>query len=119
MDYDTLENFRKVVLSDEECLIRFDMWLNDPTQISLNMIEVDPNCRNSGVGTRALKRLCNLADLFECQIVLTPEHYDRHGNRNERGDARLTRWYRRFGFVSNKGRNADYEIWDSMYRNPK
>jgi len=32
---------------------------------------------------------------------------------------RLKRFYRRFGFVSNKGRQKDFTLFDSMYRLPK
>lgn len=119
MDYDTLENFRQFILSEFPDLIRFDMWMNDPDQISLNMIEVKPDAWRSGVGTAAMNALCSLADKNECVIVLTPEGYNKHGNRDERKDARLVRWYKSFGFVCNTGRNADYEIWDSMYRLPR
>jgi hypothetical protein len=32
---------------------------------------------------------------------------------------RLKAFYKRFGFVENKGRNTDFTISDSMYRPPK
>ena len=33
--------------------------------------------------------------------------------------ARLKKFYKKFGFVENKGRNKDFEISELMYREPK
>ena len=32
---------------------------------------------------------------------------------------RLIEFYKRFGFVENKGKDKDFEIFESMYRLPK
>lgn len=115
MDYDTLEIFRKETKASRH-LSRFDMWLNDEDTISLNMLEVPADQRRMGNGTAAMEDLVSFADANNVRIVLTPEAYDRYGNRSKRSDARLVRWYKSFGFVVNRGRNKDYRIYDYMYR---
>lgn len=117
MNYSTLKAFQEETIVSLE-LSRFDMWLNDENTISLNMLEVPADNWKQGVGTKAMNALVAFADQHQCCIVLTPEAYNKYGNRNKRGDKRLTRWYKSFGFVINRGRNKDYEIYDYMYRNP-
>lgn len=69
--------------------------------------------RSQGVGTKVMQRLTDLADAHGDTITLTPSS-DFGGNKT-----RLEGFYKRFGFVPNKGRNKDYEISEGMYRLPK
>lgn len=79
---------------------------------TLNKIDVPKGKRESGIGTAVMNDLVNLADQQGAVLKLSPS-----------GDfggsvPRLKDFYARFGFVQNKGRNADYAISESMYRNP-
>ena len=79
---------------------------------TLNKIDVPKGKRESGIGTAVMNDLVNLADQQGVVLKLSPS-----------GDfggsvPRLKDFYARFGFVQNKGRNADYAISESMYRNP-
>jgi hypothetical protein len=78
--------------------------------ITLAKIVVPANEREDGKGTAALKQLVDYADQTGQKIALTPSA-DFGGNKK-----RLTDFYKRFGFVENKGKNADQEISESMYR---
>jgi len=66
-----------------------------------------------GEGTKAMKYITEYADAHNKTVILTPSS-DFGGN-----VARLIKFYKRFGFVENKGKNKDYEIFEKMYRIPR
>ncbi len=80
--------------------------------LSLHKIVVPEAVRNQGTGTKAMQDILNYADAQNKTIALTPSS-DFGGNKN-----RLTNFYKKLGFVENKGRNKDFEISESMYRSP-
>jgi GNAT superfamily N-acetyltransferase len=82
-------------------------------EINLSQIVVPKTERNSGVGTKAMRMLTDYADAQGKRIVLTPSS-DFGGSK-----ARLITFYKRFGFVENKGRNKDFTTRETMIRNPK
>ena len=69
--------------------------------------------KNSGEGTKLMKDICEYADKSKKIIILSPS--DEFGGNKKR----LIEFYKRFGFVENKGKNKDFEIFESMYRLPK
>lgn len=84
--------------------------------IKLDSIIVDGK-KGQGLGTQALEALCAFADARGRRIILTPgQRDDRHGTTST---ARLIRFYKRFGFVENKGRGKDFSITAGMYRDPR
>jgi GNAT superfamily N-acetyltransferase len=82
--------------------------------LHLSRIEMEKNLRGRGRGTKAMEDLTHLADQYGMLMTLSPST-DFGGSSKER----LKRFYRRFGFVSNKGRHKDFTLFDSMYRLPK
>ncbi|MAX33834.1 MAG: hypothetical protein CME72_12305 [Halomonadaceae bacterium] len=68
--------------------------------------------REHGTGSEVMRRLAGWADATGRTLALTPSQ-DFGGNVK-----RLREFYRRFGFVENKGRHKDYEISEAMYREP-
>lgn len=80
--------------------------------IALREITIADGLKNKGIGTKFMEQLCDAADANNRTIVLTPDSY--------KGSSvtRLKNFYKGFGFVENKGRNKDFEIWESMYRLP-
>ena len=80
---------------------------------TLNKIVVPKHQRGSGAGTDILDDLSRQADDEGATIALTPSS-DFGGNKR-----RLIDFYKRFGFVENKGRNRDYSISEDMYRLPR
>lgn len=76
----------------------------------LSKIVVPKDGRSEGRGTTAMQALVDYADSTGQRISLTPAS-DFGGNKK-----RLVEFYKRFGFVENKGRNKDYEISEAMYR---
>lgn len=79
---------------------------------TLGQIVVPKDQRGAGVGSSVMRDLLETADEQGATVALTPS-----------GDfggsvARLREFYKRFGFIPNKGRNADYSISEAMYRLP-
>lgn len=81
-----------------------------PSEIVLNKVIVPKEKRGTGIGSNFMMDLTRYADSKGKVISLTPSA-DFGGNK-----ARLTDFYKRFGFVENKGKNKDYEISEAMYR---
>ena len=69
--------------------------------------------KSKGVGTSIMNDLAEYADKTGQTVSLSPS--TDFGGTSKR---RLTEFYKRFGFVQNKGKNKDYTISNSMYRSP-
>lgn len=80
--------------------------------VTLSRIVIPDASRNRGAGTQVMQRITDWADQNGRTVALSPSS-DFGGNK-----ARLNDFYKRFGFVENKGRNKDYEISETMYREP-
>ena len=85
----------------------------DKDTITLSQIEVPKSERKKGVGSQAMRELIDYADQTNKQIRVTPDTSFGGTSKD-----RLRKFYKRFGFVENKGRNKDLSISDSMYRDP-
>ena len=79
---------------------------------TLSRVVVPKEMRGQGVGSDFMDELVRAADADGSVLQLTPSS-DFGGNKN-----RLKEFYKRFGFVENKGRSKDYELFESMYRRP-
>lgn len=90
-----------------------DSWLHeDDTRIVLSKVVVPKNQRQAGLGTEFMTEVCEYADATGRRVELSPSP-DFGGSKT-----RLVEFYKRFGFVENKGRNRDFEVSESMYRLP-
>lgn len=81
--------------------------------IYLSQIVVPKSDRKQGTGTKAMKALVNYADQTGQKIALSPSS-DFGGSKTK-----LVKFYKRFGFVPNKGRNKDFTTMETMIRYPK
>lgn len=81
--------------------------------ITLAKIIVPEGERSSGKGTAAMQALIEYADKTGQRIALSPSE-DFGGKKS-----RLLKFYKRFGFVENRGRNQDFAISESMVREPR
>lgn len=80
--------------------------------VVLSHIEIPKTGRNSGAGTAIMERIIKEADSNGWPLALTPD--GAFGG----SKTRLERFYRRFGFVPNKGRAKDYLTQEAMVRQP-
>lgn len=95
----------------------FDVWPNGRGDLTLNLLVVPRGARKAGLGSEAMRRLVEYADSNALRVVLSPARQDdAHGTTSS---ARLVKFYRRFGFVENKGRHKDFTISESMMREPQ
>ncbi len=82
--------------------------------VTVGRIVVPEGDRNKGTGTKAMERLIEHADANGLTIALTPSKD--FGATNIK---RLKDFYKRLGFVENKGKNKDFSTKESMIRTPK
>lgn len=80
--------------------------------VVLSRIEIPKAARNGGTGTAIMERIIKEADANGWPLALTPD--DAFGG----SKSRLEKFYRRFGFVPNKGRAKDFTTRELMIRPP-
>lgn len=81
--------------------------------LKLHSIRVPKSQRGSGKGSAAMQAICDFADACRLRIILDPAGKNDDGTTSR---ARLVRFYKRFGFVENKGRQKDFAVAAGMYR---
>ena len=81
--------------------------------VTLNKIIIPEDQRGQGTGSQVMQRVLDWADQNGKTVALTPSK-DFGGT-----VPRLKSFYKNFGFIENKGRNKDFEISESMYRESK
>lgn len=82
--------------------------------ITLVKVAIPEGKQGAGIGTAFMQDLIEHADAQGARIGLTPDTV--HGGSSAR---RLSQFYKRFGFVENKGKHKDYEVSESMVREPR
>jgi len=84
--------------------------------IALDMIIVSRGAQRAGLGSKMIRMLTRYADTHGRRLLLTPGQRDPvHGTTSR---DRLVKFYKRFGFVENTGRNKDFSISAGMLREP-
>ena len=91
---------------------QLNIFENKDNTISINNLVVKQNLRNKGIGQSILNDIMDYADKTNKTITLTPT--SEYLTKNK-----LINWYKRNGFVENKGKNTDFSISDTMYKLPK
>jgi predicted GNAT family acetyltransferase len=92
------------------------LWLYpiDNDLLKLSQIKVYAKDRGKGIGTKVMSEIIAYADRHGLTIALTPSpEKDTVREKN-----RLGRWYKKMGFVLNKGRNKDFRTRETMLRFP-
>jgi hypothetical protein len=82
-------------------------------EVSINNIIV--NNKNNGIGSAIIQEIIDYADKNNKKVLLNAEVNKAEGTTSKN---RLIKFYKRFSFVENKGRNIMYEVNYSMYRLP-
>lgn len=106
-----LNSFAHEVMTDIG-LRAFDLHATKLNDIKIQMLAVHKNELKQGKGTQAMERLTAFADQKGMRIVLLTGAKDKDWGTTSM--ARLKRFYKRFGFVANKGK--DYRISENMLR---
>lgn len=101
------------VLSDKYPDVAVDLFGDPDRGYELSRIVVPEGERNRGVGSKVMRDIVSMADAQGAKVSLTPDS-SFGGNKT-----RLKDFYKRFGFVENKGRNKDFSTRNTMYRDPQ
>lgn len=95
--------------------VKTDIYFNEKrNQIELSTVIVPKESRGEGLGSKFMDELSAIADTNNSIITLTPS--TDYGATSKK---RLIEFYKKFGFVENKGKYRNLEISDDMYRLPK
>ena len=97
-------------LKEKYSLLKLNVYEFE-NKISIDLIIV--NSKNQGTGTKVIQEICDYADKNNKIIICSPSE-DFGSNKK-----RLINFYKKFGFVENKGTNKDYNIFETMYRLPE
>lgn len=85
--------------------------------LKLDSLIVPKGDRKRGVGSAIMEELADYADRLGRRVILSVgQKDDGHGTTSR---ARLVEFYKRFGFVENKGRRKDFTIMEGMFRCPE
>lgn len=85
-----------------------------PEYVCVFLVEVNEGDQYTGNGTNFMSDLCEWADNNGKTMTLTPS--DDFGATSV---SRLIKFYKRFGFVENKGKHTDFTTKQNMYRKPR
>lgn len=114
----TLNSSHRIIFATDEIKNEYQLkeleisQSNDEKYIILNKIIIQN--KGNGLGTKFMRDFCMWADENKKIVCLTPD--DSFGATSV---SRLKKFYRRFGFVENKGKYSDFNHKESMYRKPK
>jgi len=110
----TLESFQETLLKKYP-LEHLRLYKKD-SDLILDMIAINKSERKQGIGSKVLEEICDYADQNHLRILLTTAVKDTyHGTTSMN---RLKSFYKKFGFVENKGRNKDFTTSHNMIRKP-
>ena len=81
--------------------------------VRIMTIQIPSENRKQGLGSEVMSQIISWADDHGVMLSLSPTT-----DFGASSVSRLTKFYRRFGFKPNKGRNKDFRTRDTMLRNP-
>lgn len=99
--------------------VDFLVMPNNDGSIELVRLQVPVAYRKTGIGSAVMSDLASWADANQTLVWLQVAKKDPKWGTTSR--SRLVKFYRRFGFVENKGKKIRYELsmYASMYRVPR
>jgi hypothetical protein len=99
-----------IVKNAENANVKLDIS-NKNGVLNISKIVVPKEQRESGVGSSIMRQLSDYADATGTRLTLSPSV-----DFGATSVSRLKDFYKRFGFVENKGRNKDFSTRETMYR---
>jgi GNAT superfamily N-acetyltransferase len=92
--------------------LKFGFYPSHGDTTRVDTLRVPEDQRGQGIATRTMKAAQKVAARQNKRVTLTPQA--------EQGyKKKLDTFYKRLGFKSNKGRNKDYSVSDTMIYDPK
>jgi predicted GNAT family acetyltransferase len=99
-----------IVKNAENANVKLDIS-NKNGVLNISKIVVPKEQRGSGIGSSIMRQLSDYADATGTRLTLSPSV-----DFGATSVSRLKDFYKRFGFVENKGRNKDFSTRETMYR---
>jgi len=93
--------------------VQLDIYGDAKKGFELGRIEIPEAERSSGLGTAVMNDIIKMADDQGAVISLTPDK-----SFGGSSVSRLKKFYKKFGFVENKGKNKDFSTRNTMIRQP-
>lgn len=109
---------KKVIFENDAVAREYDVEeltisrMNDGRHVILNKIVIKN--KNNGNGTRFLEDLCRYCDDNDKILCVTPDT-----TFGASSVSRLKTFYKKFGFIENKGKHQDFTHREAMYRLPQ
>jgi GNAT superfamily N-acetyltransferase len=96
----------------------FDLMVTHNLRLGriLELIWIIVQDRKRGIGTAIMRELCEFADRHAAEIRLTPASKGDYAATTSR--ARLVRFYKRFGFVKDRGQSHEFTTIPVLVRKP-
>lgn len=119
-DYEYLASIKEAEADAQELIARADdrgvtlnFYVEEDRGIAfLGRIQTPKDKQGQGLATQTMEEVVEYADKHGLQVQLSPT--DLMGA----DEKRLVTFYKRFGFVENKGENKKQEVSNTMYRDP-
>ena len=115
-DRRTVEQFNKDLENKHGARVYLGLH-NNNSELHLYDLVVPKEKRKQGIGSAIMKEINDFADATNRRVTLNPATKDDYNGTTSK--VRLVKFYKRHGYVQNKGRNKDYRTNAGMYRNPK
>jgi GNAT superfamily N-acetyltransferase len=100
----------QILKEAQDANVKLDLYEKNGI-VNLSRIVVPKEQRQSGIGSQIMKDLAAYADANNAKITLSPST-----DFGATSVSRLKDFYKKFGFVENKGKNKDFSISETMYR---
>jgi hypothetical protein len=113
VEINPIKALEEVILDRHPEVEKLHLQPRDSHDIKLDTLIIKKEHRNTGVGSKVLHDLKTYADKHGKRIILTAGVRDKHWGTTSQ--SRLDNFYRRNGFVANKGRNKDFTIMATHY----
>jgi len=117
VDFDSMN-----IMLGDKVVGDFYMYDRREKYLTITKIEIYPEYQKHGYATQTMNQIIDYANKNNLIIILTPEAYkiDSITLKKSPGmsTTALTKWYKSFGFIMNKGKHKDFEHMHLMYKLP-
>lgn len=97
----------------DELIGDFHLFRTKSGFLNLSKIEIFDEYKNKGYANQVMEQIIDYANKEGKVIILTPNPYLKNISKEN-----LRSWYKKFGFIMNKGKNKDYRFMELMYKIP-
>ena len=108
-----IRNFSTALEAKYNVELLLQLYLR-PVRLVINSLIIPKENRKEGIGTKIMEDVVKFADNKQLMIALTADN-----SLGGTSVSRLQKFYKRFGFVVNKGRKKNWKLSETMYRLPE